>query len=51
MADLPLVLRVLAGTLALTPLMTYWFIPLSTRLLEPWLQPHPPEPRQPLEIR
>jgi antibiotic biosynthesis monooxygenase (ABM) superfamily enzyme len=21
----------------MTPLMTYWFIPLSTRLLEPWL--------------
>ncbi|OEC35729.1 hypothetical protein SAMN05216600_104174 [Pseudomonas cuatrocienegasensis] len=35
--DLPLVVRVLLSTLALTPLMTYLFIPLSTRLLAPWL--------------
>lgn len=38
LVDLSLVTRVLLSTLALTPLMTYWFIPLSTRLLEPWLQ-------------
>ncbi|MBB2494747.1 antibiotic biosynthesis monooxygenase [Aquipseudomonas ullengensis] len=39
LSDLPLAVRILLSTLALTPLMTYWFIPLSTRLLEPWLQP------------
>ncbi|AYF90229.1 antibiotic biosynthesis monooxygenase [Pseudomonas sp. JS3066] len=38
LGDLPLALRILISTLALTPLMTYWFIPLSTRLLAPWLQ-------------
>ena len=38
MAEWPLVLRVLLSTLLLTPLMTYWFIPLSTHLLDPWLQ-------------
>lgn len=37
LGELPLVWRVLLSTLALTPLMTYWFIPLSTCLLEPWL--------------
>ncbi|WP_339486330.1 antibiotic biosynthesis monooxygenase [Pseudomonas sp. EL_65y_Pfl2_R95] len=35
--DFSLVNRVLLSTLALTPLMTYLFIPLSTRLLAPWL--------------
>ncbi|PAU54484.1 antibiotic biosynthesis monooxygenase [Pseudomonas sp. PIC25] len=34
----PLIVRVLLSTLVLTPLMTYLFIPLSTRLLAPWLQ-------------
>lgn len=38
LGDLPLALRIFLSTLALTPLMTYWFIPLSTRLLAPWLQ-------------
>ncbi|MGL4316476.1 MAG: antibiotic biosynthesis monooxygenase [Pseudomonas sp.] len=38
LGELPLAVRILLSTLALTPLMTYWFIPLSTRLLEPWLQ-------------
>jgi uncharacterized protein len=28
---------VLLSTLALTPLMTYLFIPLASRLLAPWL--------------
>ena len=37
LADLPLVTRILLSTLALTPLMTYLFIPLVTRLLAPWL--------------
>lgn len=35
--DFSLLSRVLLSTLALTPLMTYLFIPLSTRLLAPWL--------------
>ncbi|WP_028239028.1 antibiotic biosynthesis monooxygenase [Stutzerimonas azotifigens] len=35
---LPLVAAVLLSTLVLTPLMAYLFIPLSTRLLTPWLQ-------------
>ncbi|MDH4569334.1 antibiotic biosynthesis monooxygenase [Pseudomonas sp. BN414] len=38
LGDLPLAVRILLSTLVLTPLMTYWFIPLSTRLLAPWLQ-------------
>ncbi|MAB98200.1 antibiotic biosynthesis monooxygenase [Pseudomonas sp. J237] len=38
LADFSLITRVLLSTLALTPLMTYLFIPLSTRLLAPWLQ-------------
>lgn len=42
LSDLSLVSRVLLSTLALTPLMTYLFIPLSTRLLEPWLQGNSP---------
>ncbi|NQD92613.1 antibiotic biosynthesis monooxygenase [Pseudomonas sp. CrR25] len=37
LADFSLVTRVLLSTLALTPLMTYLFIPLATRLLAPWL--------------
>lgn len=37
LSELPLTLRILLSTLALTPLMTYLFIPLSTRLLAPWL--------------
>lgn len=44
LGDLSLVMRILISTLALTPLMTYLFIPLSTRLLAPWLQT-PPRPR------
>lgn len=41
LADLPLVARVLLSTLALTPLMTYLFIPLASRLLAPWLRASP----------
>ncbi len=37
LSELPLAVRILLSTLALTPLMTYWCIPLSTRLLAPWL--------------
>ncbi|MBB3230886.1 antibiotic biosynthesis monooxygenase [Halomonas stenophila] len=38
LAGLPLVPRVLASTLMLTPVMVFLFIPLSTRLLGPWLR-------------
>lgn len=44
LGQLSLVMRILLSTLALTPLMTYLFIPVSTRLLAPWLQT-PPRPR------
>ena len=37
LATLPLVAKVLVSTLVLTPLMVFLFIPLSTRLLAPWL--------------
>lgn len=37
LGELSLVMRILLSTLMLTPLMTYLFIPLSTRLLAPWL--------------
>ncbi|MCS2610444.1 antibiotic biosynthesis monooxygenase [Halomonas dongshanensis] len=37
-ADWALVPRVMASTLILTPIMVGMFIPLSTRLLAPWLQ-------------
>jgi len=55
LGELSLVMRILITTLALTPLMTYLFIPLSTRLLRPWLQ-SPPRPRmrhaeQPAPVR
>lgn len=36
--DWPLVLAVLLNVCVLTPVMTYLFLPLSTRLLRPWLQ-------------
>ena len=42
---LELVPRVLVSTLALTPLMVYLFIPLSTHLLANWLHPTPPPPK------
>lgn len=38
---LDLVPRVLLSTLGLTPVMVYLFIPLSTRLLAPWLNARP----------
>ncbi|WP_417791386.1 antibiotic biosynthesis monooxygenase [Stutzerimonas xanthomarina] len=44
LGEVSLVLRILISTLALTPLMTYLFIPLSTRLLASWLQ-RSPRPR------
>ena len=44
LSELSLVMRILVSTLALTPLMTYLFIPLSTHLLTAWLQT-PPRPR------
>lgn len=41
LGELELVPRVLVSTLALTPLMVYLFIPLSTHLLANWLHPAP----------
>ncbi len=41
LGELSLAARVLLSTLVLTPLMTYWFIPLSSRLLAPWLHRRP----------
>lgn len=38
---LPLVPRILASTLMLTPLMVFFFIPFTTRLLAPWLNGRP----------
>lgn len=37
----PLVLAVLLNITILTPIMTYLLLPLSTRLLRPWLQRRP----------
>jgi antibiotic biosynthesis monooxygenase (ABM) superfamily enzyme len=37
--ELPLGLRVLATTLVLTPIMTYWVLPWVTRMLRRWLAP------------
>ncbi|GGJ82748.1 antibiotic biosynthesis monooxygenase [Pseudomonas matsuisoli] len=42
LAALPLVPRILLSTLILTPLMVYFFIPLSTSKLAPWLQAQKP---------
>ncbi|MEE9930008.1 hypothetical protein [Microvirgula aerodenitrificans] len=39
LASLPVVLRVLASTLMLTPVMVFVFIPFGTRLLHRWLHP------------
>ncbi|MBU4610730.1 antibiotic biosynthesis monooxygenase [Achromobacter sp. GG226] len=41
---LPVVLRVLASTALLTPVMVFVFIPLATRLLRRWLVPAPRVP-------
>ena len=37
LSEMTLLPRVLISTLCLTPLMVYFFIPLSTRLLANWL--------------
>ncbi|BDZ55225.1 antibiotic biosynthesis monooxygenase [Agromyces marinus] len=37
----PLAARVLATTLVLTPIMTYWVLPWVTRMLRGWLAPNP----------
>ena len=55
LSELSLFMRILLSTLALTPLMTYLFIPLSTRLLAPWLRASPRHvtrsAKQPLPVR
>ncbi|WP_339533090.1 antibiotic biosynthesis monooxygenase [Pseudomonas mucidolens] len=48
LAELGMFSRVLVSTLALTPLMVYLFIPLSTSLLAGWLNPAP-TPAKPCE--
>jgi antibiotic biosynthesis monooxygenase (ABM) superfamily enzyme len=42
--EVSLLPRVLVSTLCLTPLMVYFFIPLSTRLLANWLNSTPARP-------
>jgi antibiotic biosynthesis monooxygenase (ABM) superfamily enzyme len=37
LGELSLVLRILVSTLVLTPIMVFWFIPLSSHLLAGWL--------------
>ncbi|HEY1105828.1 antibiotic biosynthesis monooxygenase [Agromyces endophyticus] len=39
--ELPIWLRVLATTLVLTPIMTYWVLPWVTRMLHRWLHKQP----------
>ena len=39
--DLPLVLGVLASTLVLTPIMSFWVLPFVTGRLRPWLHRPP----------
>ncbi|GAB3379255.1 antibiotic biosynthesis monooxygenase [Azotobacter armeniacus] len=41
LGTLSLVPRILVSTLMLTPLMVFFFIPLTTRLLAPWLNGRP----------
>lgn len=41
LGEMSLLPRVLISTLCLTPLMVYFFIPLSTRMLASWLQGAP----------
>jgi antibiotic biosynthesis monooxygenase (ABM) superfamily enzyme len=36
-ASFPVLPRILISTIILTPIMTYWVLPLATRLLRPWL--------------
>jgi antibiotic biosynthesis monooxygenase (ABM) superfamily enzyme len=40
-SELPVWVRALATTLALTPIMTYWVLPWITRMLRSWLAPKP----------
>lgn len=42
----PLVFAVLVNIVILTPLMTYIFLPITTRLLQPWLQAKPRSKRR-----
>ena len=44
LSELGVLSRVFFSTLALTPLMVYWFIPLSTHLLAGWLHSTPSKP-------
>ncbi|MDR9750070.1 antibiotic biosynthesis monooxygenase [Pseudomonas sp. SZMC_28357] len=44
LGELSLLSRVFVSTLVLTPLMVFWFIPLSTHLLAGWLHSTPARP-------
>jgi len=44
LAEMALLPRILLSTLGLTPLMVYFFIPLSTRCLANWLNARPSAP-------
>ncbi|MDE1165007.1 MAG: antibiotic biosynthesis monooxygenase [Pseudomonas sp.] len=47
LGELGLLSRIFYSTLALTPLMVFFFIPLSTRLLHNWLHAAPARPLRP----
>jgi antibiotic biosynthesis monooxygenase (ABM) superfamily enzyme len=42
LGQLELLPRIMISTLILTPLMVFWFIPLSTHLLAGWLHSNAP---------
>ena len=44
LGELSLLPRIFVSTLALTPLMVFWFIPLSTHLLAGWRRSLPDKP-------
>jgi len=45
--EMALVPRIMLSTLVLTPIMVFWFIPLSSRLLAGWLHPAEKRPTAP----
>jgi uncharacterized protein len=40
-ASFPMLPKILLSTVILTPIMTYWVLPLATRVLRPWLLRQP----------
>jgi antibiotic biosynthesis monooxygenase (ABM) superfamily enzyme len=49
LAQFELLPRIMISTLILTPLMVFWFIPLSTHLLSGWLHSNTQVPVAPAE--